>query len=276
MAKEREEILPEDPGPDLTGYHQSWTEELRAIKNRVRNLVHHNLTSGEHKEVALRTLLRRHLPESVFVGRGFIVTPEKSSTQIDILIVKRSWPTLFKDGDLVMVAPGAVCALIEVKTQLEGPQAIREAAEKITRNAMLCMSPNHRSRPWTGLFDFDTDNVNHETALTALSAAYRSTQAVAHCPINGVSLGRNQFFRLWDDDVVVDGNAGEPVRLVPHWKSYQLENLAPSYFIGNMLESCTPNDAAAATGRLWFPIRGGKEPYGRFRLNVGGENPAAI
>lgn len=65
--------------PDLEAYHRSIANELQSLKDRVRNLVRHWPTDGEYKEVALRNVLRRHLPETLHVGRGFIVTPDDSS-----------------------------------------------------------------------------------------------------------------------------------------------------------------------------------------------------
>ena len=61
--------------PDYAAFHRSVSEELYSVKDRIRNLVSHWATDGESKEVALRSVLRRHLPASVIVGRGFIVTP---------------------------------------------------------------------------------------------------------------------------------------------------------------------------------------------------------
>ena len=61
--------------PDYAAFHRSVSEELYSVKDRIRNLVTHWATDGESKEVALRSVLRRHLPASVIVGRGFIVTP---------------------------------------------------------------------------------------------------------------------------------------------------------------------------------------------------------
>ena len=55
-------IMPE--APDYSAYHRSLTEELYSLKDRIRNLVSHWPTDGEHKEVALRSVLRRHLPQS--------------------------------------------------------------------------------------------------------------------------------------------------------------------------------------------------------------------
>ena len=65
-------------GPDYTKYHLSVTEELYSVKDRIRNLVTHWGVDGESKEVALRSVMRRHLPQSVIVGRGFFVGPNSS------------------------------------------------------------------------------------------------------------------------------------------------------------------------------------------------------
>src|SRR5262245_38550627 len=90
---------------DLLAFHHSISDELHAIKNRIRNLVHHWPTDGEHKEVALRNVLRRHLPQTALIGRGFVVNRKSSSTQIDILIADANKPALFRDGDLMIVTP---------------------------------------------------------------------------------------------------------------------------------------------------------------------------
>jgi hypothetical protein len=87
--------------PNIRQYHESVTSELDAVRNRIRNLVTHWLTDGEWKEAALRTVLRRHLPSSVAVGRGFIVGRDHSSTQIDLFVLRPEKPTLFRDGELV-------------------------------------------------------------------------------------------------------------------------------------------------------------------------------
>jgi hypothetical protein len=91
--------------PNIRHYHESITSELDAVKNRIRNLVRHWPTDGEWREAALRTVLRRHLPDSSLVGRGFIVTRNHSSTQVDLFVLKSGKPTLFRDGDLVVITP---------------------------------------------------------------------------------------------------------------------------------------------------------------------------
>lgn len=124
--------------PNFESFHRSVTEELYSIKDRIRNLVNHWPTDGESKEVALRSVLRRHLPSSAIVGRGFIVTELQSSTQIDILIVDSNKPTLFREGDLLIVTPDAVLGVIEVKTELRSRQDMEDALIKLSRIEEIC------------------------------------------------------------------------------------------------------------------------------------------
>ena len=119
---------------DFLAYHQSLAAELNAVKDRVRHLIRHWPTDGSFKESVLRSVLRRHLPESLFIGTGFIVTATDCSTQIDLLIVDKEHPRLFWDGDLIIVTPEAVKAVIEVKTGLDGPSAIEETITALAVN----------------------------------------------------------------------------------------------------------------------------------------------
>jgi hypothetical protein len=61
---------------DVPRYSQSLLGELEALKDRVRQFIHdhHWLTDGEWKEGVLRNFPRRNLPNTVEVGRGFVVT----------------------------------------------------------------------------------------------------------------------------------------------------------------------------------------------------------
>ena len=124
--------------PNYLEYHKSLTNELHALKDRVRNLAEHWPTDGEYKEAALRTVLRRHLPESLIVGRGFVVTENSGSTQIDLLIVDGNKPTLFRDGDLMFVTPDCVRAVIEVKTTLPSSADVEDCAIKLAEVGNLC------------------------------------------------------------------------------------------------------------------------------------------
>ena len=157
----------ERPVPDFTSFHKSFSDELYSVKDRIRSLVYHWATDGESKEVALRSVLRRHLPESVIVGRGFIVTSSESSTQIDILIIDASKPTLFKDGDLLIVTPDAVRGVIEVKTVLRSRTQVAEAVTKLSRIEELCRDVTREDSIWTGLFIFEGGMEMHQGCLAA-------------------------------------------------------------------------------------------------------------
>src|SRR4051794_18894496 len=97
--------------PNIITYQQSIRGGLDAIKDRIRSLIKHWPTDGTFKEAAIRSVLRRHLPESLLISRGFIVDFNFSSTELDIIIIDKSKPTLFKDGDLAIVTPGSVEAI---------------------------------------------------------------------------------------------------------------------------------------------------------------------
>jgi hypothetical protein len=105
---------------DHIHYYKSITLELDALKDRVRYLIagSHWPTDGEWKESVLRTLLRRHLPPIVGVGRGFIVAEQTNSAQTDVLLYDTSKPLLHQEGDLIFVTPDAVKGIIEVKSTL--------------------------------------------------------------------------------------------------------------------------------------------------------------
>lgn len=245
--------------PDLEAYHRSIAEELCALKSRIRNLVPHWPTDGAQKEAILRSVLRRHLPESYLVGRGFIVTKGKASTEIDMLIVDARLPTLFKDGDLLIVTPHAVRAIVEVKTKLKGPQAIKKVVSKLADNARLCSGIGSHGKLWTGLFVFEGngDDARHKQILQGAKESW--AQREPKMPVKAVSWGCRTFILFWGD--------GENV-----WRSYDLEDLAPSYFIGNLLLALG-GWSVADGGYAWFPLREGKEQRKRFEIGFGDAEP---
>jgi hypothetical protein len=248
---------------DYAAYHRSITEELYSIKNRIRNLVQHWPTDGESKEVALRSLLRKHLPQSVTVGRGFIVTADQSSTQIDVLIVDASKPTLFKDGDLLIVTPDAVLGVIEVKTELRSESLIADALIKLAKVEELCRDTTGRDAIWTGLFVFEGNGNDGERFLKALGQAYEDTKRIIHC----AAAGRDLFIRHWNR-----GRDVESLERGPVWHAYNLPQVAPSYFLGNLIDWISSVDNPNAQF-AWFPALGGKEQYKTWFLPVGSSDP---
>lgn len=249
--------------PDYTAFHRSVSEELYSVKDRIRNLVRHWGTDGEEKEVALRSVLRRHLPESVIVGRGFVVTPEVSSTQIDILVVDASKPTLFKDGDLLIVTPDAVRGVIEVKTELRTRPLVADALSKLSEIEDLCRGATGRDQVWTGLFIFHGGNDIAPRLLGGLADAYEKTGRKVNC----ISAGKDKFVRYWERGADVNSTERGAV-----WHAYSLPDVAPSYFMGNLIDSIGSVDNSTA-GFAWFPMLGGKEQYRTHYLPLGDREP---
>lgn len=246
--------------PDFTEYHKSITAELHSLKDRIRKLVLHWPTDGEYKESALRSVLRRHLPQSADVGRGFIVTESVSSSQIDILIVDNRKPVLFREGDLMIVTPDAVLAIAEVKTEVRDGSMLRNAIEKLAEIKQLIgrhyQYESIAQRIWSGIFDFSEAKLSHNVMMQAIGQA----DVNRIYPVNCISLGKSQFIRFWESGN--DVGSLEPGEV---WHSYELPEVAPSYFIGNLVDSISPLGQSDA-GYAWFPVLGGKEQHRKMYL----------
>jgi len=246
---------------DYLKYHKSLARELRAIRSRVRNLIgsSHWQTDGEHKEAVLRRILSSHLPESVHVGKGFVCFPDEASTQIDIMIMSKNKPTLFKDGTLFIVTPDTVEAIIEVKTAQTVTQlgaSLAKLAENVTRirhsgNTQCC----------AGLFVYE-DNENYEDR-SVLKKLFDSAEGDERRAINWVALGPKRFFRFWSrgEDVYSQCHG-------PTWHSYELENgLAYAYFLSNAVWDTSRNNNLDMQF-AWFPIEGGKERHRKWCISL--------
>lgn len=226
-------------------YFKSLTLELEALTNRVRSFIRgsHWPTDGEWKESILRSFLRRNLPESVQVGRGFVITENDTSKQIDILIYDSTKPVLFRDGDLVFVTPDAVLGIIEVKASLNST-TFKKSIEKLCDNAELIQVEYPGQRVY-GLFSFKDQTRRIETTLGAVQASVGGNWArIVHC----ICLGDSKFIRYWNLDP-------EEKRLLDKWHAYRLEGMAPGYFIHNIIERICPQ-SVAQNQALWYPQEG--------------------
>ena len=235
---------------DIQTHFRSVTAELDALKGRVRNFIHgaHWQTDGEWKESVLRSSLRRCLPTTVEVGRGFVVGPNGTSDQIDVLIYDASKPVLFRDGDLAFVTHDALVAMIEVKTSVTN-SSFQSAVEKLTDNITRIV-PHSRHNKLFGVFAYENNGVTPEGALDALfSAAAGNARRV----IDIASLGADFFVRWWRLDPIYERGHGR--REANRWHTYQLNAMAPGYFIHNVVEFLNPESIEENDG-VWFPIDG--------------------
>jgi hypothetical protein len=231
-------------------HFRSITLEFQALKNRVRHFIRnrHWLTDGEWKESVLRAVLRRHLPQNIGVGKGFVITKDGPSSQIDILLFDRTKPLLYQDGDLVIVTPDLCLGIIEVKTCLTGIK-LRKAINKLAK-CRYYVSRTAQCSPFVGLFSFDHDGEDFQALLDNIkTAATGSHRRVLNC----VSLGTSLFARYWFDVPERPDFQADIVR------AYRLQDLAPAYFVHNVIEALC-NRSVRENNHIWYPAQG-KEAY---------------
>lgn len=127
--------------PDLTGYAALFGESLSSKVDLLGRLIGgaHYPSLGQYKERLLADAIRGFLPRTVEVGTGFVMFPHADtnppggtefhdplnqstysiSRQCDVLVYDNvRYPTIFRDGDFVVIRPEAVRAVIEVKGSL--------------------------------------------------------------------------------------------------------------------------------------------------------------
>ena len=227
---------------DVVAYYKSLSLELEALKNRVRNFIdnRHWLTDGEWEESVLRAILISRLPESVCVGRGFILSWKGASTQCDIMHYRASSPVLFRQGDLVIIPAEAVLGVIEVKTNL-GNNNFGESVKKLASIGELLDSQKH-----LGLFSYNTTIENHDYLLKTIQAESDKWTKI----ISNICLGNSTYVKWW-----IISPTGDLTNLdISHqsWHSYHLDNMAAGYFLTNVINDVCKKELMW-NQNLWFP-----------------------
>jgi hypothetical protein len=228
-------------------YFRSLSDECDTLKNRVRLLINaaHWPTDGEWKESVLRSKVRRSAPQSVTVGRGFVVSQDQCSSQIDLLVYDNTLPVVYKDGDLVFITPSSCRAIVEVKTSVSLSE-FGKAATKLGNNAEFIRTRS-LGPLFVGIFSYDVPTIGSDRTLAALqrAAAGDSNRLVDHA-----CLGPSRFIKYWQNDPATTGRAA--MRAYDAWHLYSLKRMAPGYFIHNLLV----NVCRGVTARwedTWFP-----------------------
>jgi len=229
---------------DVESYFRSLTGELESLKDRVRNFIHgqHWLTDGEWRETVLRTVLARNLPDTVKIGRGFVLGQKGASTQCDIILYKASAPILFREGDLVFLTPDSILGIIEVKSSTN--RAILESVlDKFSKIGRLMGS--HRAHCFFGLFSYETTIREDRTVLGVLHDGCDHESKI----VDLINLGCSTFVKWWKF------NPEDPTEHYERWHSYRLEDMSAGYFIGNVVDFVSP-DSVGSNNWLWFPKEG--------------------
>ncbi|PJC99815.1 hypothetical protein GQ37_005790 [Janthinobacterium sp. BJB1] len=139
--------------------------ELVQLSQRIRSLVQHGPTVGSYRENLLQTLLRKHLPERYHVATGFIY---HCNRQLDIVIYDRiDYAPVFREGDLVVVHPESVRAVIEVKTSLN-TAALKDSLQLL---ADVCPFDDRDPPFFKGIFAFGS-RMSAKSMETAIADFY--------------------------------------------------------------------------------------------------------
>jgi hypothetical protein len=234
---------------EVRSYFESLGLELASLKQRVRYIIAdaHWQTDGEWKESVIRQVLRRHLPATAIVGRGFVVTGESATSQLDVLVHDASKPVVFKDSDLAFVTPDAVFGIVEVKTRI-GPADFGVAAGRLARNIdLIRRHPN--TRAFAALFAFEDDGADSAAYLEAAARAAASWNE----RLDFAAIGDSKFLKYWNLDPETDR------RMYQTWHSYRMPGLAPGYFVHNVIDCVSP-ESVFPNNKVWFP-QDGKEQY---------------
>ncbi len=265
---------------DYFAYHQSIADELQANQNRVRNLIGdaHWGEDGAHKEAVLRKALSTHIAQSYDIGNGFIAHSTEPSTQLDVLITKKSKPSLFQNGDIKIVTPDCVEAIVEVKTGQRSKGKLVDTLSKLADQVEKVRNfKRHFQYCWAGLFIYDGPNLGREESWSnkVLEALREASRGEVDRAINCVALGPRMFFRFWWPLGPIQ--TGEPHHIC--WHSYAFPHethrgFAHTYFIGNLVLGLNPSLESTGTEYAWFPIRGrnGKEEYRLHRIRLDQNN----
>lgn len=152
----------------------SFASELDALSSRIRLIISHSGTVGTYRENLLQNVLRKHLPERYHVATGFIYGCPR---QIDILIYDRlEYAPLFREGELVVVPPNAVRAVIEVKTTLTA----EELKESLQLLSAVAMRDDGAPPMFKGVFSFES-KLSEMTLIKEIQDYYVADRYAEDC-----------------------------------------------------------------------------------------------
>jgi hypothetical protein len=217
---------------------RSLADELNAQSNRVRDLIgdRHWSSDGNHKEFLLAESLRRHLPGSHVIAKGFVVHPTRSeicSREQDLLVMDiTSEAPVFHQGGVAVVFPAAVRAAISVKTTLAKKEALDSVGVLASARDVAVQAGTDPTRIWCGAFFFRSNDVvlnRPATAYSYLEDAVRETYSMDFTTRHGgpdvIATADDLLFRLYRND-------DESAKLV----GFNCGGLSSAVFVAHLLD----------------------------------------
>lgn len=177
----------------MSNIAEHYSAELNAQFRTLNHFVGNAGEIGRAHETFLRGILSRFLPNDIRLTSGFVGHPKWTSRQQDILIHKRDIPTLFEVGDCTVINHEAFIGTVEVKTQLQATDKIREAVEK---QADFRESMGHH-----GLYAiYAWDGATLDTTIATLWDFVRSAPTKRFGSMPDLLLFRNKFLLMANCD----------------------------------------------------------------------------
>lgn len=237
-------------------FHKTTTNELLAIKDRVRYLINHWGEDGRYQEAVLKSVIARFIPEKFCVASGFVIRQSDNvgehdaSNQIDIIIYDRDYPVLFKEGDFAIVTADAVEAVIEVKANLKN-QGLEKVIRKSNEIGKFIYNgkQNKNNNLFNGVFSYEGyENLKITRSKAIKENLIKSENSVNSDPflnkfkVNHISFNKNHFYKFWNQNDNSDGGY-----------IYDIEDLSFSFFISNLI-SHLKKESVFMNNRVWFPV----------------------
>lgn len=246
--------------PNYLEYQKSISSELISIKDRLRNFIddNHWPEDGRYKEIILSDILRKHLPNSVSVGTGFVACEQGLSTQIDIIIYKNDLPLMFQQADFIIATPDAVLGIVEVKSTISNSSHLIDAISKLSENARLI-----GNNIFTGLFAFQG---YERLERGQINRTLQQTLFDSNGKVNHLCIGQNTFIKYWPDHVPTQDIQAA------HYSLYKIDDLAFGYFISNLVEdiyiTISGQTLPQTLRNVFYPIAETKERFKVITISI--------
>jgi hypothetical protein len=242
-------------------YHKSVTAEFKAIQDRIRYFIGsaHWGEDGRFKEILLINHLKKVLPSNVSVGTGFVRNRENITKQIDIIVYDNKFPTLFSEGDFVVVLPESVYGIIEIKSKINSNRKLIEAIEKSKENGEVI-----GTEIFNGLFGYDS-SIRFENEFE-LGENLKEALINNDGYLNHVAFGPNIFMKYWEEGNPVEDDG------IRTFSFYSINGLSYGYFISNLVDFINKKSNGFALSEEFqnflYPIQEGKETHRLKQLEI--------
>ena len=174
----------------------------------------------------------------------------------------------------MIVTPDAARAIIEVKTNCSvntqaknnGPSQLVTDLRHLVKKGRLCDQAlagfDGFQKVWTGFFVFNDTNKPEDGIMDAIKTGHKATNHAVNC----IVYHKKHFARYWTQEEIDKGFLPHADLNGPQWNYYHFDDgIAPSYFIGNLIDHISPIDHQISS-QAWFPLKDGKRPYRKLSM----------